>query len=146
MFYVFDDVLTKDQCQYFIDSAPKYVDMHWNNRAIDISDLPVVNFVKLFLKEKTNIDLQLSAAEIQLWPIGSISEKHIHDVGNRIDTKFNSLLYLNDDFAGGEFYTDDIIVKPKPGRLTLFDGSKTWHGINEVKDNHRYTLIFWWKK
>lgn len=146
MFYMFDDVLTKEQCQHFIDLSPKFVDMDWNNRATDITELPIVNYVKQFLKVKTNIDLELQAAEIQLWPIGSKSEKHIHDFGNRVDTKYNSLLYLNDNFSGGEFYTDDIIVKPKAGRLTLFDGSKTWHGVNEVLDNHRHTLIFWWKR
>ena len=29
--------------------------------------------------------------------------------------------------------------------LTLFDGRNVKHGLKEVKNNNRYTIILWWK-
>ena len=50
-------------------------------------------------------------------------------------TKYNSLIYLNDDFKGGEFFTrNGIKLKPQAGMLTLFDGSKVSHGLKKVKN------------
>ena len=60
-------------------------------------------------------------------------------------TKYNSLIYLNDDFKGGEFFTrNGIKLKPQAGMLTLFDGSKVSHGLKKVKNKDRKTIIFWW--
>jgi len=56
-------------------------------------------------------------------------------------------LYLNSNFNGGTFYTDcGIRVNPMPGRLTFFNGREVMHGVTPVENNHRYTIIFWWKK
>ena len=58
---------------------------------------------------------------------------------------YNSLIYLNDDFKGGEFFTrNGIKLKPQAGMLTLFDGSKVSHGLKKVKNKDRKTMIFWW--
>ena len=102
--------------------------------------------VKKLIETRCNLELQLESAELQTWPMNTDGPAHIHD-GYRSLTDFNSLLYLNDDFDGGEFYTEDgIIVRPKPGRLTFFDGSKVKHGVNEIYNGNRFTMIFWWKK
>jgi hypothetical protein len=54
-------------------------------------------------------------------------------------------LYLNDDFEGGEFYTEHgIVVKPNKGMLTFFDGKNIMHGVKDLKGNVRYNIIFWW--
>jgi len=49
-----------------------------------------------------------------------------------IFSDYNSLLYLNDNFSGGEFFTETgLTIKPIPGRLTFFDGSIVTHGVNK---------------
>jgi hypothetical protein len=100
--------------------------------------------VKNFLEKSCNCKLNCDGAQIQLWPVNSFSELHIHNCFGREGGDYNSLLYLNDDFDGGEFITNDLSIKPEQGMLTFFDGSKTYHGLREVKNKHRYTLIFWW--
>ena len=56
------------------------------------------------------------------------------------------MLYLNDDFLGGEFYTESgIVLKPKKGMLTLFNGATVKHGVKKVLEKDRYSIIFWWK-
>ncbi len=69
---------------------------------------------------------------------------HIHSEYDMESTDYNSILYLNDDFQGGEFFTENLVVKPKPGRLTFFDGRNNYHGLREVKMHHRYSIMFWW--
>jgi hypothetical protein len=56
------------------------------------------------------------------------------------------LLFLNDDFEGGEFITSTgFVLKPKQGMLTFFNGSKIIHGTRRTLSKDRKTLIFWWK-
>jgi hypothetical protein len=121
--------------------------MQWRSRVIDITAEEITLTVKNILESKINVNIGgVDNAEIQCWPVDSYSIPHIHDSQGREPTDFNSLLYLNDDFEGGEFFTENgIMIKPIPGRLTFFDGSKIKHGLNKVLNTNRYTLIFWWK-
>ncbi len=121
----------------------------WELRTVDITHDPIVNLVKNFLNKRFDLDLKIQQAQIQNWIKDSYSPLHAHgwEWGNRGDTRFNSLIYLNDSFTQGNFYTSmGIVVKPKPGLLTFFDGKKVHHGVSQVKNEDRYTLIFWWKE
>ena len=61
-------------------------------------------------------------------------------------SRYNSLIYLNNDFDDGAFHTSwGIFINPEPGLLTFFDGKKIFHGVSEVKKKDRFTLAFWWK-
>ena len=98
------------------------------------------------LQSNLNVKLTLESSELQTWIINTNGPSHNHGDNGRQLTDYNSLLYLNNDFNGGEFYTENgLIVKPKPGRLTFFDGRNINHGVADIYDNNRYTMIFWWK-
>jgi hypothetical protein len=59
-----------------------------------------------------------------------------------------NILYLNDDFTGGElFFPDfDFQIKPKPGMLVSFLGNTHYmHGVKETKGNTRYSCSLWTK-
>tara|TARA_R110000823_G_scaffold313889_1_gene442038 strand:+ start:3185 stop:3691 length:507 start_codon:yes stop_codon:yes gene_type:complete len=121
----------------------------WELRTVDITHDPVVDLVKNFLNKRFDLDLKIQQAQIQNWIKDSYSPLHAHgwEWGNRGDTRFNSLIYLNDNFTQGNFYTSmGIVVKPEPGLLTFFDGKKVHHGVSQVRNKDRYTLIFWWKE
>ena len=56
---------------------------------------------------------------------------------------FASLVYLNDDYEGGQIYfpNKEIELKPKPGTLIFFPGTSEFlHGVREVPEGIRYTL------
>ena len=121
----------------------------WELRTVDITHDPIVDLVKNFLNKRFDLDLKIQQAQIQNWVKDSYSPLHAHgwEWGNRGDTRFNSLIYLNDNFTQGNFYTSmGIVVKPEPGLLTFFDGKKVHHGVSQVRNKDRYTLIFWWKE
>ena len=119
-------------------------DLDWKYRAINVTNHSITKQVENYWNGyfQTN-KLKIRQAEIQLWPIKSYSSRHIHDHHNQENTTYNSMLYLNDNYMGGEFFTDKIKIKPKPGTLTFFNGQKTYHGVKPVYWNNRYTIIFW---
>lgn len=60
-----------------------------------------------------------------------------------------TLVYINDDYTGGEIYFPayDISYKPEPGDLLCFpDNPDFIHGVKEIKDGIRYTTPRWFTR
>ncbi|XP_049275082.1 prolyl 3-hydroxylase 2-like isoform X2 [Rhipicephalus sanguineus] len=64
---------------------------------------------------------------------------------------FSSVLYLNDDFVGGEFVfarqknSIEALVKPKCGRAVAFSaGAENLHGVLPVAEGRRCALATWY--
>ena len=156
--YIQDNFLNIEQIQKYINKIIPFPEEQrktcsfenpmWELRTIDITNDPIVNIVKKFLDKTFNIDLKIQQAQIQNWIKDSYSPLHAHgwEWGNRGNTRFNSLIYLNDDFEGGEFITEGgLKLKPEQGMLTFFNGQVVKHGTNKVFGKDRKTLIFWGK-
>ena len=146
--FIKDDFISFKYCAEWVDRAPKLGpgEFSWKDRTMDVTNFRVTDRAKKFVTEELNLRVRCSQAQLQVWPEGSKSELHIHDDKGRDGIIFNSMLYLNDNFLGGEFYTKEgIIIKPRPGLFTTFNGQKIWHGVQPVTKNTRYTFIFWWQ-
>jgi hypothetical protein len=61
---------------------------------------------------------------------------------------YTSMLYLNEDFEGGELYFptyDNFTIKPKPGLLVIFEGTVlNPHGVTQVTNGTRYVNTAFW--
>lgn len=60
---------------------------------------------------------------------------------------YGSVLYLNDDYEGGEIYFPDhsIDIKPKAGTLIFFPSNNFYnHGVREIASGKRYTSAQFW--
>ena len=57
-----------------------------------------------------------------------------------------TVVYLNDDFLGGEFFLDNgISIKPKAGSLIMFPSTHAYgHGVSEVTSGKRYISAHFW--
>ena len=57
------------------------------------------------------------------------------------------LVYLNDDFAGGEIYLPDLGVeyRPRTGSFCFFPAS-CLHGVKRVAEGKRYTCAQWFNR
>jgi len=147
---VFDNLFTNEELDSFrteaIELLKKTKDVSDDNlthcASIDRQD--IVDKVKNFLENKFNIILNCHNIQYQVWKVGSQSTLHVHDEYGRSICDYNTLIYLNDDFDGGEFYTLNEIIPVKKGNVTFFNGEKIWHGVKPVKTNDRYTIIIWW--
>jgi predicted 2-oxoglutarate/Fe(II)-dependent dioxygenase YbiX len=73
------------------------------------------------------------------WEDGTPADQNHYDIG--------SVIYLNDDYEGGEIYftQHDISIKPKARSASAFPGDKYFlHGVTKVEKAERYTIpIFW---
>lgn len=156
--FVFNRFLDKETCDYY----KKLIETHYNQkvsdgmnrwhlnggaRVLDMSiDDPICERVRLFLSSQIKCLIECDSFQLQTWPINTSSSLHVHTEQGRENTPYTSMLYLNDDYDGGEFFTENgLTLKPKIGTLTFFNGKTTYHGVNTVEKNHRYTMIFWWK-
>jgi predicted 2-oxoglutarate/Fe(II)-dependent dioxygenase YbiX len=72
-------------------------------------------------------------------PEGHPNEAFIVDYG--------AVIYLNDDYQGGEIYFPEhnIDFKPKAGTLVFFPSNNMYvHGVREIKSGIRYTAPSFW--
>jgi len=157
--YVFDDVYPEFMLDYYknklashfkkmTDEGNHYFHFYPTRNRRFLEDEQIITDITEYIESKLRVKLTCRGAELQTWPIDSFSPMHIHDEAQRAsnDEDFNSILYLNDDFDGGEFFTEDgITIKPKKNRLTFFNGKEIGHGLNKVLKSHRYTIVFWWQ-
>jgi hypothetical protein len=68
-------------------------------------------------------------------------------IGEIRDYDLSTIIYINDNFDGGNTYftQHDISVKPKKGSVLIFPGDKYYiHGVSKVKNGTRYTLPKFW--
>lgn len=62
---------------------------------------------------------------------------------------YGSIIYLNDDYNGGQTYypQHDVFITPKAGMLAVHPGDPNhMHGVTTVKDSIRYTIASFWTR
>jgi hypothetical protein len=95
--------------------------------------------------------------ELVRWDVGSEQSPHWDDmVGTDAPEEhlnwckhraYGSVLYLNDDYTGGETYYSnyDFQITPKAGRLAVHPGDKNHaHGVRKILGKTRYTIASFW--
>jgi len=94
------------------------------------------NFNGVLCREQTNLTE---------WPVGCGRDPH-----NDYEffwTSFTTILYLNDDFDGGEliFTQQNITIKPERGDVVIFPSQSRVleHEVKPPTDKSRYTLAIW---
>jgi predicted 2-oxoglutarate/Fe(II)-dependent dioxygenase YbiX len=63
-----------------------------------------------------------------------------------IDRDLSIVLYLNDDFEGGDFIFPDlnIRIRPEPGMMICFPSNHHYrHGVDPVTKGNRYSIVCW---
>ena len=54
------------------------------------------------------------------------------------------IIYLNDNFRGGETHIEGINIPAVQGKAVTFPGNQMEHGVNEVHNNARFVMTAWW--
>jgi predicted 2-oxoglutarate/Fe(II)-dependent dioxygenase YbiX len=97
--------------------------------------------------------LERTKPGIRKWNTGE--NQAIHADGETADgwpgynyiVDYGSIIYLNDDYEGGELFFPkyNIHIKPEPGTLVFFPSTNMYaHGVTEVTDGVRYTSPHFW--
>jgi hypothetical protein len=162
---VVDSIATKEELDIIVNTAEN-VDIWdttltgsvWNDRVTNhdkllkssretydlISEIQYRFLIKV--SEFYNVRVRHPVPAIARWFIGSGQAPHYdkkyfpyYDIG--------SIIYLNNEYEGGEIYfpQHDIEIRPLAGNAFAFPGDEHYmHGVKEITSGCRYTLpVFW---
>lgn len=146
-----------------------YESTYWENRVAtmptlvkadpEIVDLihKVISRLKPEVEKFFNVEANPTSPALVRWLPGQLqmphADKELHvgdDEGKPNDFPWYDLatvIYLNDDYVGGELYfpNQGIQFKPKKGAVYFFPGDRNYiHGVTVLESGIRYTCPFFW--
>lgn len=129
----------------------------WNQRIVHATQAPEIRDIgRQYIKIVTNkiksdfeLDKQIFTDILcfNRWRVGDMQHPHADDENGFEWRKFGCVLYLNDDYEGGNIYfpTQSLSIKPKANTLAFFPGNREFlHGVEAVTSGIRYTLSTFW--
>ena len=154
MIVILDDILTINECNQLIDIYEKNKDKShvWGNPNFYplnfnlIENKFTLNILSKIesIAQMFNKNIVIDWAEITKWIPETYMNSHTDDTSDK--TILTSIIYLNNNYDGGETYlSEGTVIAPKIGRMVIFDGKKYEHGVNKILNNYRYTLPIWYK-
>ena len=144
---LFENFISKDECCEIIQECSKLPILSYNQNKkdfyrTDVTQCAFVEKMRKFLQVKLNKNIECKLAIFQVRYPGARCDLHVHRPEK---PDYNSILYLNDDFEGGVFYTEGGFRHvPKPGDVLFFNGKEIWHGVELIGKAKRYAINFWW--
>jgi len=137
---LYDNFLSKKECSIFIKNFEKEknnVKPYRNTFTLKIKNIELLKKLNF----QFNIDKLLTPdnLEIVMWPTNSFMDSH-YDKGDTLAF----IIYLNDNYVGGETIVDKIKIVPKTGKIVLFSNGKLEHSVCKIEKGIRYTLIGWY--
>ena len=120
-----------------------------DNRLLYVnSNEPVINyFIKKYINKfnkKLNKTYYIREILLSIYKSKSYLQEHIDWDVLEYKDNLGMLLYLNDDFEGGELYFSKkkLSFKPKKGSVIIFpcNQNEYTHSVNEIKSGVRYTI------
>lgn len=170
---IIENFISEDQCKKIIKNVIK--EKKWdkkNDKFLDDRVFATRSSKNIIFKQEMTLVLNKIRINIlehykvsELWNDGFMVVKwfpgmsHDPHADNMIESwgndeknvfryrEFGAVLYLNDNFNGGETYypQHNFFVKPKTGTLIIHPADNNHiHGVSEIKDKTRYTLASFW--
>jgi hypothetical protein len=127
--------------------------MKANNLGLHNTMKGYVNEIQKQIEFKFGRPLEPAEAGIRRWDAGE--EQALHADGENRDgspnntyiVDYGSVIYINQNFVGGEIYFPqyDLEITPEAGMLVYFPSSKYYlHGVRKILQGIRYTSPHFW--
>jgi len=105
----------------------------------------IVNKINNILKAISEENLYLTGIENLIYSADKGMPIHFDDSPENLETNthYGLVLYLNDDYDGGELYYPklEIEYKPKCGDLVIHPGTEEYtHGVRDIYNGTRYAI------
>jgi hypothetical protein len=98
------------------------------------------------LNPKEKKDIKTFKCFGSIWGAGGYGQVHIDDQDPEEFIEYSSVIYLNDDFTGGDIFFPcfSFTYSPKKYSAVFFisDGGKWKHGITPIESGNRMTLLY----
>ena len=137
---LYDNFLSKEECDKYVSVFKKEKDkikQYRDTFTLKIQDVVLLN--KLKFEFNINKLMTPDNLEIVMWPKDSFMNLHCD---NKDTLAF--IIYLNEDYVGGETIVDKKKIEPKTGRVVIFSNGRLEHSVNKIEEGTRYTLIGWY--
>ena len=95
----------------------------------DFSFIKKLNLIKSQIDSHFKIRIQNINKNIDM-----VQTAHIHT------PPYNFVVFLNDNFKGGELIINNLIVNPQKGQMVYFSWDEP-HYVKNVSSGDRYTLV-----
>jgi hypothetical protein len=166
--FIYENFLTAPECDVIVSYTEKHLelfdnkqqpDSFWDKRVINVKDFQDHNIRDLIvhinknvgsiIKQLTNREVYPDTLQVVRWIRGYELKPHAdkeNPDGNPHPfpwRDFATLVYLNDNYVGGEIWwpNKNKEIKPKKGSLVIFPGTLEFlHGVRETTEGSRYTL------
>lgn len=161
-----EDFLSLEETNFLLLMAKESIDWDkrnhyfWDDRVISLDKLKAqcpesVNYLvkeiylrlKNLIKESYKVDnVFADTLDLVRWFDGLEQSPHVDEIPHA-HRKWGSVLYLNNDYEGGQtFYPNfNLSVSPKPGMAVVHLGDQEHlHGVTKIKGNTRYTIASFW--
>ena len=156
---VIENFITTDDAQYLVQhyrnmqpDIRNNIGFHWGTTDKNYSQLELKNIIDNIQSSMENyfkIQLKLKRCLVQtIYKDGYVGAHwdnyYAEEEDGYAQNIYSAILYLSDDYAGGEikFSNLDIELKPKPGTLVYFPGTEEFeHGVNTVRFGERTNFI-----
>ena len=98
-------------------------------------------------------EVKPNTAHAQKWTEGAFAYPHsdnsdFHGTPTAFAiNKYFAILYLNDDYEGGELYFPDHGIEIKPNKYSIYilpGGVENIHGVKEILSGERHTMLSFW--
>jgi len=101
---------------------------------------------KFYGIKKEQLLVKQDSLSVVRWTEGTFLNLHVDDLGYVTDNHLPVVIYLNDDYEGGEirFETHGLSFKPNAGDFIVFPGNMHYpHEVTKILSGTRYTLPIW---
>lgn len=161
-----DEIASKEELYFIVDTVSKmdiwdnkYQTEPWINRVSDHDKLydcapgtyRLIGKIQKRFMDKVSafygVKVETPAPSVARWFVGNSQEPHA-DKTHYPDYDIGSVIYLNNDYEGGQIYfpQHNIELRPVAGNAVAFPGDEFYmHGVREVTSGSRYTLPIFWK-
>lgn len=161
---IIENFIHIDDCKYLINYFDSNENKTWNNRKEfshrtllfdDIDNLTQQLLLyyqiklKFFIEHFYNCHLNnWNKPEICRWLKGESMPMHGDNANGIDDMNYSSIIYLNNDYKGGEIqFSDKNKYRLNAGSVIFFNSDKyNFHEVLEITDGKRYTIPLWFKK
>ena len=166
-----ENFITKANCEYLIKTATE-LDI-WESGGTGFWENRVLNYYTILQHDKKAAEIMLDAnnrcgnviknnyaipevysdtLQIVRWFPGMEQPPHADDMTNTNihgfeHRVFGSIIYLNDDYEGGQTYYPNykINITPQAGKLAVHPGDPDHlHGVTKIEGGMRYTIASFW--
>lgn len=146
MIHIHSNFITKDECNDFI----KFYEDN-KDKVVTIDSDMVYHFDGITLIDNLNDFNFFKKIKLNPLIIDRIRVQHVSEQTNFIEEfhtdkePFTFIIFLNDNFSGGELIYENVVVTPKVGQLLYTSGDEP-HYVKRVNEGDRYTLVCFLKE